>query len=208
MTKLKFKKKLIIFDLDGVLIDSKINMSFAWNSVKKRFNLRPSFKNYFKYVGKPFEQILKNLNIYSNYYQISKEYNKISINNFDKIKLYKGVKQTLKHLKKKKIKTAIVTSKNLGRTRLLLKKFDIYVNAVQCPNKKLRGKPYPDQILKVIKKMKMEKRNCIYIGDTKSDLIAAQKSKIDFALANYGFKIGIKNFKVKINNISQITKFI
>ena len=208
MTKLKFKKKLIIFDLDGVLIDSKINMSFAWNSVKKKFNLRPSFKKYFKYVGKPFEQILKNLNIFSNYYQISKEYNKISINNFDKIKLYKGVKETLKHLKKKKIKTAIVTSKNLGRTRLLLKKFNINVNAVQCPNKKLRGKPFPDQILKVIKKMKMEKRNCIYIGDTKSDLIAAQKSKIDFALANYGFKIGIKNFKIKINNISQITKFI
>ena len=63
-------------------------------------------------------------------------------------------------------------------------------------------------MLEVIKKMKIDKKNCIYIGDTKTDLIAAQKSKIDFALANYGFKIGIKNFKIKINNIFQVTKFI
>ena len=208
MTKLKFKKKLIIFDLDGVLIDSKNNMSFAWSSVKKKFNLKPSFEKYFKNVGKPFDQILRNLNVSLNFSLISKEYNKASIKNFNKIKLYKNVRKTLKYLKKKKIKTAIVTSKNSGRTNLLLKKFNISVNVIQCPSKKLRGKPFPDQLLEVIRKMKIDKKNCIYIGDTKTDLIAAQKSKIDFALANYGFKIGIKNFKIKINNIFQVTKFI
>ena len=32
--------KLVIFDLDGVLIDSKPNMKFAWNMVRKKFNIK------------------------------------------------------------------------------------------------------------------------------------------------------------------------
>ena len=34
------KKKLIIFDFDGVIIDSKINMSLAWNSVRKQLKTK------------------------------------------------------------------------------------------------------------------------------------------------------------------------
>ena len=104
MTKLKFKKKLIIFDLDGVLIDSKINMYFAWNSVKKKFNLDIPFKIFFKHIGKPFENILKDLGIKKNLPEITKEFNQASIKNFNKIKLYKNVKQTLAFLKEEKLK--------------------------------------------------------------------------------------------------------
>ena len=45
--------------------------------------------------------------------EITKEFNQASIKNFNKIKLYKNVKQTLAFLKRRKIKIAIVTSKNL-----------------------------------------------------------------------------------------------
>ena len=34
--KIKKKIKLIIFDFDGVLIDSKKNMEISWESVKKK----------------------------------------------------------------------------------------------------------------------------------------------------------------------------
>ena len=95
---------------------------------QKKFNLKPSFEKYFKNVGKPFDQILRNLNVSFNFSLISKEYNKASIKNFNKIKLYKNVRKTLKYLKKK-IKTAIVTSKNSGRTNLLLKKFNIMLTS-------------------------------------------------------------------------------
>ena len=37
--KKKLKKKVIIFDLDGVLIDSKSNMKKAWGDVQKKLNL-------------------------------------------------------------------------------------------------------------------------------------------------------------------------
>ena len=51
--------KLVLFDLDGVLIDSKENMRCAW-IVKKKFNLKQSFENYFKNIGLPFCYFKKN----------------------------------------------------------------------------------------------------------------------------------------------------
>ena len=56
-------KKNIIFDLDGVLIDSIENMESSWNSTNKKFNLDISFNKYRKYIGKPFKEILKSLGV-------------------------------------------------------------------------------------------------------------------------------------------------
>ena len=46
--------------MDGVLIDSKGNMSKSWNEVKKVFSIKISFKKYFQNIGRPFQAILKN----------------------------------------------------------------------------------------------------------------------------------------------------
>ncbi len=199
---------MIIFDLDGVLIDSKINMKFAWESANKKFKLKISFKDYFNHIGKPFDKILESLKVNKNKKDIEKEFSRASISNIKKIRLFKGVTKTLKYLKNKKIKTAIVTSKSFSRTKKILKKFNIKVDEIQCPSKKLRGKPYPDQIIKVIKKIDVKKKNCIYVGDTNFDHVASKRSNIDFALATYGYKIGISKSKINLQNIFQITKFI
>lgn len=208
MVKLS-KNKLIIFDLDGVLIDSKNNMRSAWNCTKKKYKLNASFNDYFEHVGKPFNSILRSLNILDKKKLIEKEYSKSSIKNFNKIKLYKGVKKVLNLLKRnEKIITAIVTSKNNKRTKKILKLFKLKVDYVQCPQKGLRGKPYPDQILKVIKKFKVHKKNCFYIGDTIFDKASASRSKINFVFAKYGYRIGIKKYKHTIKNIFETLDLI
>ena len=60
---MKQKIKLILFDLDGVIFDTKINMRLSWEKVRKIFKIKNSFNNYFKYIGLPFEVILKRLGI-------------------------------------------------------------------------------------------------------------------------------------------------
>ena len=57
------KKKLYIFDLDGVLVNSKQNMKLSWGFVQKQFSLSQNFKKYFQHIGKPFNKILKDMNI-------------------------------------------------------------------------------------------------------------------------------------------------
>ena len=94
------KKKLIIFDLDGVLIDSKKNMKTAWNSTNKKYKLNVKFSDYFKHIGKPFSSILKSLDIFSKIKLIEREYSKVSIKNFNKIKLFKNVKKFLTYYEK------------------------------------------------------------------------------------------------------------
>ena len=72
--------------------------------------------------------------------------------------------------------------------------------------KKIRGKPYPDLILKIIKNLKLLKSDVVYIGDTKFDLMTCRSAKIDFILAKYGFKIGIKNYKLSISKLQDLEK--
>ena len=52
---MNIKKKLIIFDLDGVLIDSKKNMEASWICVQNKFNLNIPFEEYKKHLEKIFE---------------------------------------------------------------------------------------------------------------------------------------------------------
>ena len=60
------KKNLIIFDLDGVLINSIHNMKFALNETNKKLGLKIKFSDYRKYIGLPFDKIMKNLKIKGN----------------------------------------------------------------------------------------------------------------------------------------------
>ena len=56
--------------------------------------------------------------------------------------------ELLNWLSNKKIKLAIVTSKDFVRTMELIEFFDIKVDAVVTPEQTIRGKPYPDPLLK------------------------------------------------------------
>ena len=85
------KFKTVIFDLDGVLIDSKENMRISWENVTKILSIRQNFFLYFKYVGYPFKKILEKIGIKNDINKIEKLYKKQSLKNFNKIKIIRGV---------------------------------------------------------------------------------------------------------------------
>ena len=160
---MKKNNTLLIFDLDGVLIDSRENMQKAWQETQKKHNLNIKFENYFKFVGLPFNVILEKLFIKKNRKGISKTYQEQSVRFIHKIKLYRDVFKTLKILKKKNYQLAIVTSKDKDRTKKLVQKFNLEFDYVCSPMKNLKGKPHPDQLNYVIKKLKSDKKkNFLY----------------------------------------------
>ena len=55
--------KLIIFDLDGVIVDSEKNMRHSWEHVKKKYKINKNFNDYKKKIGLPFKNILKEIKI-------------------------------------------------------------------------------------------------------------------------------------------------
>jgi phosphoglycolate phosphatase len=204
-----FKYNTVIFDLDGVLLDSENNMRTSWAITKKKFGLKCNFEKYAKFVGLPFIKILKKLNIKKNLNQIKEFYAKESIKNFNHFKVFKGVKKLLKYLDSNKIKYYIVTSKDKKRTKQIIKKFSIQVKSFHSPKKGLRGKPYPDQLLECIKKNKIEISKSVYIGDTYFDYLSAKSINLDFIFVNYGFGKNKKIYKKVAKNVEELmSKYI
>ena len=183
-------KKLIIFDLDGVIINSKESMSLAWSSVRRELKTKISFKKYFDFIGLPFFQILKKIKFDKDYNKAHFIYNKTAIYNQSKIKLYPGAKKIINELYKKKI-TCLVTSKSKIRTKKILKKFNLKFDYIFCPEDIKPFKPDPNIIIKLKKKLKIDLADIIYIGDTLIDSKFAKKGGIDYLHASYGY--GKKN---------------
>ena len=206
--KNKINKKVLIFDLDGVLVDSKINMKKAWAAVQKKFNFQEKkFRDYFSKIGQPFNIILSQLSILNNHKQIKKCYDSNSIKNLDIVKFYPKTIKELKWLYSKNIYLCIVTSKDKIRTNLMLGDAKKLFSIIQCPQKNLIGKPYPDQILNVIKKLNVTKKDCVYIGDTNIDYLSAKNAKIDFIFAEWGYGPN-HNYKLTIKNITKLKSLL
>lgn len=204
------KLKLIIFDLDGVLINSLPNMIYSWNKVKKKFKINNHFAEYYKYIGLDFYEILENLKIKKkDFSKIKKAYSKFSNEGFNKIKLYKNVKKTL--LKLNEIAPlAILTSKDKDRTKKILKRLlsEINFQSVQSPAKKYRSKPASDLLLKLIAENNVNLDQVLFVGDSIYDYQMAKKSRVKFIYARYGYSnLKIKRMKV-INSFNQILKFV
>ena len=200
------KISAILFDMDGVLFDSKKNMKKSWNDTNKKFNLNINFEKYFSKIGIPFNCILDQLKIKKNNNKIKNFYKKKSILYKNLVKLYPHAKKTLNYLTKKKIKIGVVTSKDKFRTLQLIKRYNLNFSTIVCPSKNLRGKPYPDQILLALKKIKVSKKNAVYIGDTYIDLLAAKRSGVKFIFAKYGYGKIIDKKIVNIKNLSELKK--
>lgn len=197
--------KLIILDLDGVIFDSELNMKKSWNGVMKKYKIMSDFKKYKKSIGLPFDKILSNLRIIKNKELIKKYYAVKSMANINKIKLFPNVKSVLRKLNKEYI-TAVVTSKDLKRSNYLINKYNLKFKYISCPKKNIKGKPNPAQINLVIKKLKLKKKNAIYIGDTIFDSKAAKRAKIKFIHARYGFEKKKIKSNYSINSFKELEK--
>ena len=180
-------KKAYIFDLDGVLIDSKHMMQQAWQVCELEYELTQTFDEYFKCIGMPFKDILKTIGIEDNHDAIKHTYDKASIELMEYcLEFYDDVEDTLKELKKKH-KIAVVTSKTAERTKLILDKMNVEFDYVVSPKTGLRGKPAPDQIMFCLAMMNIDPQDAVYVGDMQVDYWAAHRAGIDFIHANYGY---------------------
>ena len=200
------KRGLIIFDLDGVLIDSEKNMEHAWNLTSTKIHEKIKFKYYRRFVGLGFFQILKKLGIKKKKFQKAFfYYNKYSNLYINKIRLFPGIKNEINKVKKN-YNIALFTSKNKKRVRNILSKFQIKFEKIVTLDDVVKPKPSPEGLFKIIKVYPYNKNKIFYLGDTNHDFIAAKKSKIKFLHCNWGF-FKPNNKKIKcLKKISDISK--
>ncbi len=201
-------KNIIIFDLDGVLIDSRNNMISALKLTNKRHNLDIKFSEYERYVGLPFKQILLKVGVKKNFINIKKTY---SFYSNKKIKLIKFNKNVLKILKKLNtlFDLAIYTSKDKKRTYKVLGPYKKLFKIILNPEDVKKGKPNIEGLMKIKKFGKYNKENMFYIGDSEFDYLMAKKMKIKYFHVESNYKSNkLKNKTVVIKNFNQLLKVL
>ena len=202
------KKKLIIFDLDGVLIDSLDNMKIALKKTSLLLNIKLDFEVYKKHLGLPFKKIIQKMGIKNDIDKIKSNYSFFSKKNLSKIKIKKKHLSELNYLKKN-YKFAVFTSKDKSRTRVILKQYKFFKYVVTSDDV-IKGKPHPEGLIKILNKTNNKKKEVIYIGDSIYDYKAAKRLGIKYLHAKWGYEKNLKN-KININEISsflEIEKYI
>ena len=200
----------ILFDFDGVLIDSLPAMEIAWESVKNKYGILSTFVDYKKYLGLPFKEILKKLNIDKKYHEgIKEHYSKISSQNKKLIKLNPYVNYTLDWLKGKFIKTGIVTSKDKVRTLELVQYFQLNVEIIVTPELTKLGKPSSEPILFAAKNLKLNSNEIIFVGDMESDMNCALNANCHYLHYKNGYQyLYYQNYGGEISSIIELIEYI
>lgn len=178
----------VVFDLDGVLIDSRANMALAWATVREACGYPHPFEAYFAGIGRPFADILRGMGITERLDEAERVFMSASRAAFGDIGLYPGTRAGLERLRRAGFRLGIVTSKDAGRTALAVDRIgpDLF-DAVQAPAPGLAGKPAPDQLLAVAAGFGLPAARLVYVGDMAVDAEAAAGAGALYAHAGWGY---------------------
>jgi HAD superfamily hydrolase (TIGR01549 family) len=182
------KKNLVIFDLDGVIVDTRRNMEQAWKDVCTEFHLSVPFEEYFANIGRPFADIISILGLGDQTVEIAEVYSLSSMEHQQLISTYPGMVDVLQLLVDASVKLGIVTSKDATRTARVLESVPVNFDVVQTPNGQLRGKPAPDHLLAAMAIANVDPSLSCYIGDMSTDCECALRAGIDYAHASWGYE--------------------
>ncbi|MDR2709282.1 MAG: HAD-IA family hydrolase [Elusimicrobiota bacterium] len=186
------KYNLLIFDLDGTLIDSQKDLATAVNLTRQWLGLKPLAVDEIRsFVGNGLKVLLqKSLpEIQGNNFEAAfakmDEYYQEHL--FDETFMYDGVLEMLKHFAD--VKKAVLTNKPEKFTRGLLKHFGIenYFAQIVGGDTLAFRKPDPRTILEIISQTYVAKAQTIMIGDGVNDIKAADGAQIDSVFCLYGY---------------------
>jgi len=191
--KTKFEKILnnvcaVIFDLDGVIVDTMPFHAKAWQDTFKKFGVRVTKKEIYLREGEKWDNtffdILKKHNIMITD-KIKEEvfrHRENVFKNILKIRLFKDAPRLIRGLKKRGIKLALVTGTPRKEVRRILpsrlyKLFDVIIPSDEVR----RGKPHPEPYLKALKALKTPRENTIVIENAPNGIISAKRARLKVA---------------------------
>lgn len=188
-------KKLVIFDLDGTLIDTIIDAGRCFNKVLERFGFKTyPLEQYGCLVGGNLEVIFSNLleEQYRTEEIISKLKNKYrevyALDPKPNTKPFDGVLDVLKKLSERKdISIAINTNKSQVLAEKLCKEMfsDVNFSGIFGYVDDRPSKPDPYAVNELMKINNVLPEEAIYVGDSLTDIKTAQNAGIDCVFVNW-----------------------
>ena len=202
--------KGVIFDNDGVLVDTEGLSRKSWIIFFKKYNLGLRYFDIKGTIGVTTKERIKFINKkYKRNFDANKQSNekeqihkKISKN---RIKVFSGIKKLIKDLKYNHIKIAVASSGTKSKIRFNLGGFLKKFNAIVSCEDITRGKPSPKIFLKAAKKLHLKPSECIVIEDAIKGVVAAKKAGMKcIAVTNTFSRNELKGADLIVNNLKKI----
>ena len=201
------KYKIVIFDLDGVILSTDKLHYKAWKSLADKENI---------YFDEEINNSLRGVNRVDSLKEILKrttktytmdEFNQLmeyknnlyveSLKDLSSKDIFPGVIDVLKKLKEQNILIAIGSSSKNAKTILkqigLIDEFDF----ISDGNMIERGKPFPDVFKIVSDSLKIEPKKCLVVEDAVAGLEAAKAAKMDVAGISTASNSALADYSLK-----------
>ena len=178
-----------VFDLDGVLIDSRPQMEFVFRECYRRFvgPGEPPLEDFFQRMGMPLPHILRELRLPA---EISEHYRELSRQLYKQIRVVPGSHNTLRLLHDSGMPVGLMTGKDRERTLEILRHFGLYdfFSAIVCGDDAFPGKPAPDGLLYLGSRFGVDPERLVMIGDSVLDVRCAQAAGSPSVGVAWGFE--------------------
>lgn len=207
--------QLIVFDLDGTLIDSVRDIAGAVNRMRESFGLAPLslaevtlmtgdgarslVTQALEGTGIPVDEGLQRQRTFYLEHAV------------DTTVLYPGVKEGLALMKEKGLRLAVVTNKQTPVTLRILKALeaDHFFDVIWGGDSGFPLKPDPAGLLAFQKQCGVPKENCWMLGDHHTDLGAGRLAGFNRAFARWGFgNQGNESFDREFFSFAEFTEAV
>lgn len=183
---------LIIYDLDGTLIDSREDIAQASNKMLMELGLKKkSADEIAECVGRGVQNLVLGLlgKDHEDKFEKALKLVKKHYGNhlLDHTKLYPGVQETLEHFKGKK--QVVITNKPEGFSVKILEGLKIahYFERIIGGDTARTKKPSPESIFKILDELKISADRAIIVGDSAIDIETGKNAKVAVCAVIYGF---------------------
>ena len=189
--------KLMIFDLDGTLVDSLEGIAFSMNQVLKEndFETYPTLK-YKEFVGNGIKHLVFRAlpEEYKDSESVEKYYS-MMIKTYGKhygagMNLYPGIAKVLDKITNLGIPLAVNTNKNQDVTDFIVDEYLSKWNFIKVigSHGDYERKPNPSGALALAEMARARPEECIYIGDSEVDIRTAKNAGMKCIVVTWGFR--------------------
>ena len=209
--------KLVIFDLDGTLLNTLEDLADSTNYALKTLGFPPrTIDEVRNFVGNGVAKLIERAirkgrenEKFEECLEIFKKNYAQNMNN--KTMPYDGIINLLKNLKSKNYKIAVVSNKFDAAVKGLCRKyFPDLIDAAIGENEKLgiRKKPAPDTVNQVLKEFQIMNTQAVYVGDSEVDIQTAENANMKCISVVWGFKdrdfLSKHNARIIVNSPEEI----
>jgi len=187
---------LVIFDLDGTLVDSKLDLVHSVNAARGLMHLPPiSEQLVSSYVGNGAPVLMqralgpqaseadvaRGLEFFMAYYRAHM---------LDNTRMYPGVKDALDRLREAGAKMAVLTNKPVRLSRLIVDRLGLKQHFFQVygGNSFEQKKPNPIGIETLLSESGLARERTIMVGDSGVDIQTARNARVQACGVSYGFQ--------------------